>query len=45
MVIESGKVVEFGPPLELLSLNLIEPKIDKDTIFRRLVEQTGPENT
>lgn len=38
MVIDSGKVVEYGPPLELLSENLINPKIDKDTIFATLVQ-------
>ena len=45
MVIEAGKVAEFGPPLELLSNDLRNPVIDKDTIFASLVKQTGLENS
>lgn len=37
MVIESGIVAEYGPPLELLSTNLIKPVIDRDTLFAELV--------
>ena len=37
MVIEAGKVAEFGPPLELLSNNLSVPAINRDTIFASLV--------
>lgn len=45
MVIESGIVAEYGPPLELLSSNLINPVINRDTLFAALVIQTGPENS
>ena len=38
LVIEDGRVAEFDQPLALMSHNLQDPVIDRDTIFASLVK-------
>lgn len=44
MVIDQGNVVEFGTPLELLSTDLLNPTIDRETLFATLVKKNGQKN-
>lgn len=46
MVIDEGRVAEMGRPIDLLTNDPINSdKIDKDTLFSKLVLNTGERNS